>query len=340
MVAVAGPVARARSATGPTVRETVDRLALWLLVAVGLDLVLTRFVVRLAIFVPKGEPFATASAVLGRIGAAADTLVPIIAILLLVALLVRAGRAGGRLDRAMLMAVTVVAATGLALVVYPLTPVVVVALGVLIGSLATLTAVRLGLHDGLPVAARLGLASLGVAVAVTALSRAADASGISVAFAGGWPDGIDSLTLGVIGQVVFVAGAGLVGLAGAANDARAVKERRRSAAAGIIAGLAVLAAGTFAPVTWATLTTWSIGLTGVIPAPAIAVAVGLAVAGLPALHERTPSASVGAGIVLLAGNGLAASGLVLASLLGLVVAGMGGADRSASAAPCPEGVTQ
>ena len=340
MVALADSIARPRPTIGPTGREAVDRLALWLLMAVGLDLVLTRFLVRLAIFVPKGDPFATAGAVLGRIGAAADALVPIMGILLLGALLVRAGSAGGRIDQAMLVAVTVVAAGGLALVVYPPTPFVVVAFGLLVGALALLAGVRVGLDRGLPLTARLGLAALAIAVAAAAMSRGADGSGVSVGSAGAWPIGITGLTLGVIGQVTFVAGAGLVGLAGVLGDARARMMRRRFGATGIMAGIAVVAAGTLAPATWAALTTWSIGLTGVIPAPVVAIALGLAVAGLPALHERAPSASVGAGIVLLAGYGLAASGLVLASLLGLIVAGIGVKDGAASGESCPIGETR
>ncbi|MCZ7538284.1 MAG: hypothetical protein M5T61_21665 [Acidimicrobiia bacterium] len=64
--------------------------------------------------------------------------------------------------------------------------------------------------------------------------------------------------------------------------------------------------------------------------PAVALGMGLALAGLPSLHQRAPSAAVGAGIVLLAGYGLAASGLVLASLLGLMVAACGRAEPTAS----------
>ncbi len=340
MGALAGSVARVRPAIDPTGRETVDRLALWLLMAIGLDLVLTRFLVRLAIFVPKGEPFATASAVLGRIGAATDALVPIMGILLLGALLVRAGSAGGRIDQTMLVAIAMVAAGGLALVAYPPTPLVVNTLGLLVGSLALLAGLRLGLDRGLLVTARVGLVALAVAVAAASIARATEGPVVSAGSAAGWPDGISGLTIGVIGQVAFVVGVGLVGLAGAFGNARALKSRRRLAATGIVAGMAALAAGTVSPVTWAALTTWSIGLTGVIPTPAVAIAVGLAVAGLPALHERAPHASVGAAIVLLAGYGLAASGLVLASLLGLVVAGIGGADRSASGESCPLGESQ
>lgn len=312
MIAAARSVERAGPAIGPAGRDVIGSLALWLLAAVGFDLIVTRFVVRLAIFVPKGEPFATASSVLGRVGAAADALVPIVAGVLLVALLVRAGQAGRRIDQAMLTGVAVVGAGGLALVVFPPTPVVLVVLDLLVGALASIAGVRIGLARGLPLTARLGLGSLAIAVAVAAISRAAD---------GG-------LLPNVMGQIAFIVGAALAGLAGVVAAARARVMPRRLAAAGIAAGVIVLAAGSVAPINWATLTTWSIGLTGGIPTLAGATAVGLAVAGLPMLHGRAPWASLGAGIVLLAGYGLAASGLVLASLLGLIVAGFDGGDRT------------
>ena len=66
---------------------------------------------------------------------------------------------------------------------------------------------------------------------------------------------------------------------------------------------------------------WSIGLAGAVPAPFVAVALGLAVAGLPVLHRRVPALAVGASLVLVSGYDLAASGLVLAGLLGLIVVG-------------------
>lgn len=330
MVAVAGSVTGTQRAIDPGERVTVDRLARWLLVAVGLDLVVTRFLVRLAIFVPKGDPFATASAALGRVAAAADVLVPIIGVLLLGFLLVWAGRAGGLATRAMLIAVTVVGTGGFALVVYPPTPVVVVVLSLLIGSVALVSAARVGLDRGLAMSARLGLASLGLAVGAAAAARALDAWGI-VGSAAWWPGWISSLTLGVIGEVGFVVGAALVGLAGLAGLRTPRTRSRRRAIIGLVAGLAVLVAGSVAPVSWATLTIWSVGLTGSVPVPLVAIATGLAVGGLPALHERRPSAAVGAAIVLLAGYGLAASGLVLASLLGLIITGLEGDDRTASA---------
>ena len=52
---------------------------------------MTRIVARLAIFVPKGDPWATASAVLGRVGSVADVLVVIAGIAALGVLLSRPG---------------------------------------------------------------------------------------------------------------------------------------------------------------------------------------------------------------------------------------------------------
>ncbi|MEW5989906.1 MAG: hypothetical protein AB1736_00995 [Chloroflexota bacterium] len=314
---------------GPARQAVIGPLAMWLLAAVGLDLVVTRFVVRLAIFVPKGEPFATAGTVLGRIGAAADALVPIMAILLLGALLARAGRTGGRLDRAILVAIAVVAVGGLALVVHPPTPDVIAALDLLAGSVALFAGARAARDARLPLPARLGLAWLAISVGASAVASAGGGSGLvqgaddHLSIEGIGP------AFGAIGQVAFVVGGGLVGLAGVLAGAQRGARRRHWVAAGLVAGTVVAVVGTLAPATWAALTTWSIGLTGIVPTVAVALAAGLAIAGLPALHERSASAAIGAGIVLLAGHGLAASGLVLASLLGLVVAGIGDPDRAA-----------
>ncbi|NJD28147.1 MAG: hypothetical protein FIA92_07600 [Chloroflexi bacterium] len=313
----------------PIAGEAVDQFARWLLVAVALDLLVTRFVVRLAIFVPKGEPYATIGAILGRIGAATDVLVPILGILLLGALLVRAGRTGRRLEQAVLVAVTVVAFGGLALVVYPPTPFVVTVLGVLTAAPAALAGIQIGLRPGLSATARAGLAFLALAVAAAAASRALGALGAAFGLAT-WPDGVDGPALGVVGQASFVAGAGLVGLAGLHRAILTGSLRRPAAAAGAVAALAVVVAGAGASLTWGALSIWSLGLTGAIPVPAVALGMGLALAGLPSLHQRAPSAAVGAGIVLLAGYGLAASGLVLASLLGLMVAACGRAEPTAS----------
>jgi hypothetical protein len=318
MVASARPAAPARP-LGPAALEgeTVDRLARWLLLAVAFDLVLTRFVVRLAMFVPKGEPWASLGAVLGRVGAAADALVPIVGVLLLGALLLRSGRVGGRLEPAILVGIGAVAAGGLALVVLPPTPIGVLALDALVACLALAAGVRLlRVGGGVPRIALAGLASLAAALGLAAGAR----------IVGAEAGGEAGLAVDALGQLAFVVGAALVGVAGAADVRRStvgaprVRARRLAAAGGLVA-LVVLAGGAGAPLMWGSLAIWSVGLTAVVPTPLVALAAGLAVAGLPGLHGRAPAAAIGASVVLLAGYGLAASGLVLAGLLGLVVAG-------------------
>lgn len=318
MVATARPAAQGRPAA-PTrplelawlEGETVGRLARWLLLAVALDLVLTRFVVRLAMFVPKGEPWASLGAVLGRVGAAADALVPIVGVLLLGGLLLRSGRVGGLLESAILIGIGAVAAGGLALIAVPPTPTNVLALDVLVACLALAAGARLlRVRDRLPRLALAGLASLAAALGLAAGAR----------IAGAEVGGGAGLAVDALGQLAFVAGAALVGVAGAVDLPRSTAGARRLAAGGLVA-LVIVAAGTGAPLMWGSLGIWSIGLTGVVPTPLVALAAGLAVAGLPALHRRAPAAAIGASVVLLAGYGLAASGLVLAGLLGLVVAG-------------------
>jgi hypothetical protein len=306
----AGPAVRAGS--GLAEPAIVDRLAAWLLGAVALDLVLTRFVVRLAMFIPKGEPWATASAAVGRVGAAVDALVPIVGLLLLAALLVRAGRFGSRAERAVLVGIGVVAAGGLALVVVPPTPGVVLGLDVLVALIAAAAGIRLIGGPGLPRLASAGVAALAAAVALAACARAVGA-------VVGGPAG---LAVDALGQLAFVLGAAVTGLAGVASVRWSGFARRRLAVAGVAAGILVLAAGDRAPLMWGALAIWSVGLAGAVPTVPVALALGLAVAGLPILHRWAPPAAVGASIVLLAGYGLAASGLVLAGLLGLVVAGM------------------
>ncbi len=311
MAVVARTVGRARPQLSFTDAEAIDGVARLLLVAVALDLIVTRFVVRLAIFVPKGEPFASASAVLGRIGAATDAFVPIVGILLLAALLVRAGRVGDRLDRAMLVAVAVIAVAGIGLVAYPPTPIVAVVLDLLLVAVAVAAALQVCRAVQTPRFARLGILSLAAAIALAALGRMADLGAIDSV-----PPGI---AIGALGQVAFVAGTALVGLAGVVDLVPPRAPRRGLVALGFVMALLVLTFGLRAPATWGALAVWSVGLTGLVPVSATALAIGLAAAGLPALHRRAPASAIGASIVVLAGYGLAASGLALAGLLGLLV---------------------
>lgn len=307
--------------TGRAVRVTrppVERIASWLVVALAADLLLTRFVVRLAIFIPKGEPWASLSAVVGRVGAAVDALVPIVAILLLGALLARAGERRDASAAIVLGAVGVVAALGLALVVVPATPLVTVAVDVLVAAVAVGAAAGVARSRALSPLARAGSLAVAGSVVLAALARAAVAS----AGMPGAPavDPAVAPAIDALGQAAFVLGAALVGLAGLA---RRGPVRVLPLAAGLAVALLVAAMAARAPQMVGMLLVWSVGLAGAVPVLLVGPALGLAVAGLPALRGAAPRFAVGMAIVLLAGYGLAASGLVLASLLGLVLAAWG-----------------
>jgi len=299
--AVAAP-----AAAGPS---AADQLARWLLLAVIADLVVTRFAVRLAIFIPKGEPWATAGALLGRLGAAVDALVPLLGLLLLAALLVRAGRSGDRLLGASLVAVALVAAAGLALVFLPPVPLLAVGPDLAVVAVALAAGLRALGAQGIPLLARGGVALLALAIGLAAASRLGGGIAASVA-----------------GEVAFLLGAALSGAAGLSAARRG---RVGLAAPALGAALAVgsLGMAAAAPLMWASLAIWSTGLGSSLPALAIAPALGLAVAGLPGLALSRPRLAVGTATVLAAGYDLAASGLLLAGLLGLLVASGTEADE-------------
>jgi hypothetical protein len=277
----------------------------WLFAAVALDLLVTRVVVRLAIFVPKGEPWASASAALGRAGAVTDALVPIVAIVLLGALALDAGR-GSRIDRLLVAGTAVVAATGLALVVATPAPPVAALTDALIAAVALVAVAAWRPSAAVPVAARVGVWLLALALAAAALGRWTAAGPVLVG----------------LGHAGFVGGAMLLGIAGLSTAVTGGWRRRDRAAvvAGLVIAATVLASDARASEHAGQLVIWSVGLAGVLPIAVVALAAGLAVAGLPALHRRTAHVAVGASIILLAGYGLAASGLVVAGLLGLLVA--------------------
>jgi hypothetical protein len=293
--------------------DVIDWLARLLLVAVALDLIVTRVIVRLAIFVPKGEPWATVSSGLGRIGAATDAFVPLAGLLLLIALLMRAGRAGRRGEAALLVALAVVAAGGFALIYLPPKPVVVLVLDLLVVAIAVGSATRVRHADG-PVVARVGVVVLAAAFAITAIGQT-----VELAETLGRSSGTFALACSTVGQLAFVGGAALVGLAGVLDMRHPVRSRGLLAAAGIATAALILLAAARAPSSFGAIAIWSVGLAAAVPVPIVAVALGLAVAGLPVLHRRAPALAIGASIVLLSGYDLAASGLVLAGLLGLVV---------------------
>ena len=153
-------------------------MARLLLVAVTLDLIVTRFLVRLAIFIPKGEPLATLSAAVGRLGAATDAAVPLVGLLLLGSLLVRVGRIGRRREALTLVALAVVAAGGLALIHFPPRPAIMLLLDSLVVAIAVETALRVRDAPG-PVVARVGFVALAAAIAFAAIGRAVDLYGVS-----------------------------------------------------------------------------------------------------------------------------------------------------------------
>ncbi|MEX2547632.1 MAG: hypothetical protein WD830_07560 [Chloroflexota bacterium] len=306
--------------------DLAGRLARWLLIALAVDLLLTRVLVRLAIFVPKGEPWASVGAILGRIGAATDALVLIFAVLLLLALLIRSGHAGGWAERALLVGVGVLAAGGVVLLFSAPPPTVALGLDLLVVVIAMATGLRLARQSGIPALARGGLVVLAAAVAIAGLSHAFDAWGAIAGLSDVWK-APSTLILGVVGQLTFVVGAGLTGLAGVICLRRSPQGASRPIALGSLVAAAMLAAAVFAPATFGALAIWGVGLSGAVAAVFVAFSAGLSVAGLPALHRIAPRAAVGSAIVLLSGYGLAASGLVLAGMLGLFIAAQPSSQR-------------
>lgn len=335
---IAGAVARPATRAAVTSVDAVGRVSRWLLFAVGLDLIVTRLIVRLSIFVPKGEPWASLSSGFGRIGAVADVLVPIVGIILLVLLLARAGRAA-LIDRLLALGVALVAAFGFALVWLPPDPAIVSVLETVIALVAVGAGLRATTRGHLPTTAAGGVLLLAGSIALAAAARAlASASSLQAG------DGIEGVALAqpllwldAVGQFGYVAGGALVGLAGLLAGLRAHRDRGgigtadsadsadsgrafvAACAVGLVIAVFTSVAASASPLYWGALAIWSLGLSGAVPALAIGVAAGLAVAGLPSLGRSLPAVAIGSGIILLSGYALAASGLILAALLGLLV---------------------
>lgn len=292
---------------------TTATIARWLLLAVGLDLLVTRVASRLAIFVPKEGGVAVVAGIVGRLGAVVDTLVPIIAALLLAALLFEAGRgpASWR-GRVGLLSVTAIAVMGIAGLVAAPTPEATLAGQVLV----LVAALLLVLPDTGADSDRLadaGRLLLVFALASGALARAGAPAAALLAR----PFPVDpSLGLVAAGELAFFAGAAAVGFAGISGATR------RARAAGLAIAAILVAPALVAPGMTGILLTWALGLTGLLPLPLYAIVAGLAVAGLAGLSSDRSARAIGLAIVLMAGNAPAASGLLLASLLGLVVARM------------------
>lgn len=302
---------------------TTATIARWLLLAVGLDLVVTRLVSRLAIFVPTDGPVAVVAGWIGRLAAISDTLVPIVAGLLLLALLFEARRRPARgPGRAGLLCATALAVAGIAGLVTAPTPAITLT-GQLLIIVAALLLALPGEGERGDRLADAGRRILILALACGALSRA----GAAAAALGGKPFPVDpTLSLVTAGELAFVAGAAAVGIAGisrATGHARSV---------GLAIAALLIAPALFAPGMTGILLTWSLGLTGLLPLPLYAIVAGLAVTGLVGLSSDRSARATGLAIVLLAGNAPAASGLLLASLLGLAVA------SAAAAAPISRGL--
>lgn len=299
-----------------SVRGAHVTLAGWLLAAVAVDLVVTRLVVRLAIFIPKGEPWATVAEWLGRLGAMTDVLVPLVGVLVLASLLFRAGQRSTT-DRLLVIGVVVVAATGLALLIAAPSPSVAVAVDLAIVLIAAGAMLTWRPSPVVPRLAALGIVALAASMAAAALVRAMDVAAVLPAL-GAW--------IAVAGQVAFVAGAVLLGVSGLTGDQ--VRARRWPVARTLLAmglALVVILAELRAPAHVGQIVIWGIGLTGIVPLLVLAVAVGLVVVGVPGVYRRAPAVAIGGSILLLSGYGLAASGLVLSGLLGLLIAREDGA---------------
>lgn len=320
MAAGSGTMVRTqvRPAAGASSADTVAAIARVLLWAVALDLVVTRLLVRLSIFVPKDDPWTTVSGLLGRVGAATDVLIPIVGLLLLVAMLARAGRLADRPGQALLVAVAVIAAGGFALVVLPPTPMLVLVLDVLAAGVAVGAGIRAAAAGSCRRPVRTGLVLLAAAVALAGASRALVVLDV-VAASGAVATSPLAVAAAVSGQLAFVTSAFVLGWAGLVAAHRAGRAARGTIVAGCVVFGVLFVAGLQAPQVLGALAIWSSGLAGAFPFVVTAAAAGVTVAGLPVLYRSAPMPAVGAAIVLLAGFNLAASGLVLAGLLGLLV---------------------
>lgn len=311
--------ADARALPAPRTVAAAPVIAGWLLAATAIDLFVTRLASRMTIYVPKDPALAGPASAVGRLAAFADALVPVFAVALLLALIAGAG-SSGLSHRIGLAATAGVAAAGVIAIAVPPSPWVGVATDVLV--MAALAAFAGPLLAG---ARRLGAGSAAVlalagAAGLAALARLVESLG---ALPGG--GGLPFVETGLrgAGEVLFVLGAATAGWAGLRLARRAGSIPRRVAGAGAVVAALLLAASALAPSMTGMILTWSLGLSGALPALAYAAAGGLAVAGLVALAGPRRETAIGLGIVLLAGNALSASGLLLAGLLGIAVAAGG-----------------
>jgi hypothetical protein len=297
-------------------------VAAWLLAATVLDLILTRLASRMMIFAPKDPALAGPAAAVGRLAAFADALVPLVGLVLLVAL-IDGARRPGTVDRIGLTATAGVAVAGVLAIAAPPSPWMGAGAELLVVAALICFATPLMRSNRRASPLNMAVLSLAGAAGLAALARVLEDLG-AVGPGGGIL--VSETGLRAAGEVLFIVGAATAGWSGLRSARRAGAVPRLAVGAGAMVAVLVLGASTFAPSMTAMILIWSLGLSGALPAISYAAAAGLVTAGLPALAGKRRAAAVGLGIVLLAGNALSASGLLLAGLLGIAIAARGVQD--------------
>jgi hypothetical protein len=315
-------IAAARSLPRPKALASASVVAGWMLAATALDLLVTRLASRLMIYVPKDPALAGPASVVGRLAAFADALVPVVGIVLLT-ILISGARSAGPSHRLGLAGTAGVAVAGLLAIVRAPSPWVGAVTDLLVIAALVGFAAPLVLGEGRLKPLGAAVLALAGAAGLAALARLVEDLG-ALAPAVGLP--VTETGLRAAGEVLFILGAVAAGWSGLGPARRAGTVPRWAVGAGTLVAALLLAASAFAPSMTAMILTWSLGLSGALPAVFYAVPAGLAVAGLASLVGRRRGAAVGLGIVLLAGNALSASGLLLASLLGIAIAARGARD--------------
>ena len=293
----------------------------WLLLALVLDLSITRLSLRIAIFLPKGAVVADVVGAFARVGAVVENVLVLVALVALGALFAESGGRAGSAWKAGLVLTAGVAIGGLLSHWQAPSPVVSAALGALtVGAalLLAVPAVRAAARDPYAVAilALAGAASLPALAALggagAAASGAASAPGLGLA-------------LTTVGGVVFLIGVVLASALGVRAIVRPggpgiAAVGARWVAAGFAIGLALGLAALAAPQTAGLLLIWGLGLPSMFLLPLYGVGAAIAIVGLRGAWLFRPRLAAGVAVVALAGYGLASSGLVLAGLIGIALA--------------------
>jgi hypothetical protein len=290
----------------------IPQLASALAVVLGLDLLVTRVLLRLAIFVPKDPAVAGAVELAARAGALVETLAVLFALTLIVLLVMEPD--GSPIRRLGLACAAAVGASGLMLLAVPISPAgLLVIEGAVLGAAVCLgTAVAMAAGQ---TPLRLGVIALAAALALAALSRMT--SGLGAIGEVQWSGALGS-GLATAGAAGYLAG-GLI-LASAGFRARGpARHWVPWAVAGVLVALGLGGLFLIAPRTGGQLLIWSLGLQPILPLPVLALLAGLIVAGVGMLQGR----ATGPAMILLAGYGLTASYLGLAGLLGLALTARG-----------------